>query len=112
MHKWMEEDRKSHGWRHISAFASDEITPTAGSACVVLLNSPPGQLAGVSEYVASINLCRSHEALRAASPVHEQRGDVDHHRLPLLVFFRRQHGEGLAPLQSIDCTFHQRLLFC
>ena len=58
------------------------------------------------------NLCRSHEALRAASPIHEQRGDVDHHRLPLLVFFRRQHGEGLAPLQSIDCTFHQRLLFC
>ena len=58
------------------------------------------------------NLCRSHEAMRAASPVHEQRGDVDHHRLPLLVFFRRQHGEGLAPLQSIDCTFHQRLLFC
>ena len=54
MHKWMEEDRKSHGWRHISAFASDEITPTAGSACVVLLNSPRGQLAGVSEHAAYI----------------------------------------------------------
>jgi len=36
------------------AFASDEITPTAGSACVVLLNSPRGQLAGVSEHAAYI----------------------------------------------------------
>jgi hypothetical protein len=43
-----------------------------------------------AEAAASLcNLCRSHEALRVASPVHEQRGDVDHHCLPLLVFFRR-----------------------
>jgi hypothetical protein len=44
MHKWMEQDRKSHGGGTSRAFASDEITPTAGSACVVLLNSPRGQL--------------------------------------------------------------------
>ena len=44
--------------------------------------------------------------------VKAHRHDVEQHRLPLLVFFRRQHGEGLAPFQSVDCAFHQRLLFC
>ena len=47
----------------------------------------------------------------ATSPVREQRGDVDLHRLPLLVLFRRQHGEGLACFQSVDSAFQQRPLF-
>jgi len=46
-----------------------------------------------------------------ASPVREQWGDIDLHRLPLLVLFWRQHGEGLTSSQSVDGAVHQRLLF-
>ena len=99
-------------WRHILRIRFRTRSRPPRAALAWCCSTARGANCGRERVRGLYNLCRSIEALRAASPVHEQRGDVDNHRLPLLVFFRRQHGEGLAPLQSIDCTFHQRLLFC
>ena len=51
---------------------------------------------------ASVSWCRYLTLPCLASPVREQWGDIDLHRLPLLVLFWRQHGEGLTSSQSVD----------
>jgi len=54
MHKWMQQDGKSHGWRHISRIRLEQDHAHRRQRLRGAAQQPAGSIAGVSEYVASI----------------------------------------------------------
>ena len=54
MHKWMEQDDKSHGWQHISRIRLEQDHAHRRQRQRGVAQQPAGPIAGVSEYVASI----------------------------------------------------------
>ena len=51
MHKWMEQDGKSHGWRHMSRIRLEQDYAHPRQRSRAVAQQPEG---AVSEYVASI----------------------------------------------------------